>query len=95
MMPYGVPIPSAMKKLLLEQTVQVANQVEHGLQDELAALAKQFNVTMADKPVEGTASASWVEEQGARSMLSSITAGSQISFASRSPMSTAILVQTR
>ena len=64
MMPYGVPIPAAMKKLLLSQSATVADQVEAGLKAELEALASSFGVTMSDAPIEGEPSASWVEEQG-------------------------------
>ena len=64
MLPYGVPIPAAMKKLLLEQTGTVADQVEEGLRAELAALAERFGITLSDTPLEGVASASWVEQQG-------------------------------
>ena len=64
-MPYGVPIPKAMKNLLLKQSLEIANQVEEGLHAEVIALAKQFKLTMTDKPKYGEfASASWVEEQG-------------------------------
>ena len=64
MLPYGVPIPAAMKKLLLAQTGTVADQVEEGLREELATLAERFGLTLTDAPVEGVASASWVEQQG-------------------------------
>jgi len=64
LMPYGVPIPAAMKKLLLKQTKEIANQVEDGLRAEVEVLAKQFKVKMTDKADGKVASASWVEEQG-------------------------------
>jgi nucleotide-binding universal stress UspA family protein len=64
LMPYGVPIPGAMKKLLLKQTLEIADQVEEGLRAEVEALAKQFKLTMTDKANGETATASWVEEQG-------------------------------
>jgi nucleotide-binding universal stress UspA family protein len=64
LMPYGVPIPSAMKELLLKQTMEIANQVEGGLRAEAEALARQFRLKMTGKANGKTASASWVEEQG-------------------------------
>jgi len=64
LMPYGVPIPAAMKKLLLKQTKEIANQVEDGLRAEVEVLAKQFKVKMTEKADGQVASASWVEEQG-------------------------------
>ena len=63
-MPFGVPIPGAMKKLLLKQTTEIADQVEEGLRAEVEALATQFQLTMTDKVDANVASASWVEEQG-------------------------------
>ena len=64
-MPYGVPIPKAMKNLLLKQSLQIANQVEEGLHAEFVALAKKFKLTLTEKPLYGqSASTSWVEEQG-------------------------------
>ena len=64
MMPYGVPIPAAMKKLLLAQSGTVADQVEAGLRGEAEALAERFGVVFSEAPREGTATASWVEQQG-------------------------------
>ena len=64
LMPYGVPIPRAMKNLLLKQTKEIAAQVEDGLHAEVEALAKQFKVKMTDKPDGKVATASWVEEEG-------------------------------
>ena len=65
MMPYGVPIPSSMRKLLLDQSRTLADQVEDSLRAEVQALAKQLDVTLTDEPVyTDVASASWVEEQG-------------------------------
>lgn len=64
MMPYGVPIPSSMRKLLLSQSETVADQVEDGLRKEVEVLAKQFELNLTEAPVYNEASASWVEEQG-------------------------------
>ena len=64
MMPYGVPIPTSMRKLLLSQSATVADQVEDGLKKEVELLAEQFQLNLTDAPVYDEASASWVEEQG-------------------------------
>ena len=64
MMPFGVPIPAAMRKLLVEQSATVADQVEAGLRGELEALAARHGVTLADAPLENAPSASWIEQQG-------------------------------
>lgn len=64
LMPYGIAIPSALKKLLLSQSADVANQVEDGMRKELTQLAVQFGVTMSDTSITGQATAAWIEEQG-------------------------------
>ena len=64
LMPYGVAVPAALRKLLLSQSADVADQVEQGMRDELVALADKFGVTMADAALPDQASAEWVEEQG-------------------------------
>lgn len=64
MMPFGVPIPASMRKLLLSQSKIVADQVEDGLRREIEDLAVQFEIKLSAKPSNGMATASWVEEQG-------------------------------
>ena len=64
LMPYGVAVPAALRKLLLSQSADVADQVEQSMRDELVALAEKFGVTMADAALPDQASAEWVEEQG-------------------------------
>jgi len=64
MMPYGVPIPAAMKRLLIAQTATVADQVEAGLREEVETLAAALGLAMSETPLDGAPSASWVEEQG-------------------------------
>ena len=64
LMPFGVSLPASMKKLLLQQTSEIASQVEDGLKVELTKLAGELGITMVDRPDGRTASASWVEEQG-------------------------------
>ena len=55
---------TAMKKLLLAQSSEVADHVEEGLRKEMEGLAAQFKIKITDRPSTKTASASWVEEQG-------------------------------
>lgn len=64
MMPYGVPIPAALKKLLIEQSSTVADQVEGSLRAELVELAASLQVTLSEQPINGQATASWVEQPG-------------------------------
>jgi nucleotide-binding universal stress UspA family protein len=64
LMPYGVAIPPSLRKLLLSQSTDVANQVEDGMRKELTQLASQFGVTMSDAALDNQASAEWIEEQG-------------------------------
>lgn len=64
MMPFGVPIPASMKRLLIEQSRTVADQVESGLKQEVADLAARLGLRMSDEPTPGEATASWIEEQG-------------------------------
>ncbi|MFK7891680.1 MAG: universal stress protein [Granulosicoccus sp.] len=64
MMPYGVPIPASMKKLLLSQSAELADQVEDNLKKELEVLAKRLNIDIVEGYVAGKSSATWVEEQG-------------------------------
>ena len=64
LMPYGVAIPAAMRKLLITQSADVADQVEQGMREELATLAAKFGVKMADSALVEQASAEWIEEQG-------------------------------
>lgn len=64
LMPYGVPIPAFLKKQILEQTSDVADQEEARLKAEVFALAETFKLRMTEDPTSKSASASWVEEPG-------------------------------
>lgn len=64
MLPYGVPLPQFLKDRLQQQAADLASQVAGGLKDELDVLTQRFGVTLAETPVIGQATASWVEEQG-------------------------------
>lgn len=64
LMPYGIAIPSALKKLVLEQSKSVADQVEDSMRTELSVLADKLGITLSDQPKANEASASWLDEQG-------------------------------
>lgn len=64
LMPYGIAIPSTLRKLLLSQSSDVANQVEDGMRKELLALAEKFGITVSELPQPNLATAQWIEEQG-------------------------------
>ena len=67
MMPFGVPIPASMKKLLVTQAGEVADQVESAMRAEMAELAAGHGlpiVATSEAPGAGGPSASWVEQQG-------------------------------
>jgi len=64
LMPYGIAITAPLRKLLLSQSADVADQVEQGMRQELETLAASMGVAMSDTVLVGKASASWVEEQG-------------------------------
>jgi len=64
LMPYGVPIPAALKKMVVEQSKGVADQVEDGMREEVEVLAKQLDITFSEKPIANSASVSWLAEQG-------------------------------
>jgi nucleotide-binding universal stress UspA family protein len=64
MLPYGVPVPAAMKKLLYDQALEVARQVEEGMIKEVEALACRLGLEMTDNPAGNAATVSWIEEAG-------------------------------
>jgi nucleotide-binding universal stress UspA family protein len=64
LMPFGVPIPAFLKKQILEQASDVADQEEAGLKAEVHALAEMLKLRMTENPTGRSASASWVEEPG-------------------------------
>ncbi len=64
LMPFGVPIPAALKKLVQEQSMGVADQVEDSMRDELTALAATLGIEMVEQAIPNQASVSWLEEQG-------------------------------
>ena len=64
LMPYGIAISAPLRKLLLSQTSEVANQVEEGMHKEMEVLAARFGISLSDKSIPGEATADWIEEQG-------------------------------
>lgn len=64
LMPYGIAISASLRKLLVSQSTDVANQVEEGMRQELETLAENMGIVLSDTPVQGKPSASWLEEQG-------------------------------
>jgi len=64
LMPYGVAIPASLRKLLLNQSADVADQEEESMRKELEILAAAFGVPMTDAAIAGEATAEWIEEQG-------------------------------
>lgn len=64
LMPYGIAISAPLRKLILSQSADVADQVEEGMREEFMALAVRFGITLSDSPVKGQATTAWIEEQG-------------------------------
>lgn len=64
MMPFGVPLPSFVRDQILKQSAILADEVEKGLRDELHALAMKLGLNENDPPHGGTATVSFIEEQG-------------------------------
>jgi nucleotide-binding universal stress UspA family protein len=63
-MPYGIAITAPLKKLLLSQSADVADQVEDGMRKELDKLAVRLGITSSDRAMPGAATAAWIEEKG-------------------------------
>jgi nucleotide-binding universal stress UspA family protein len=64
MMPFGVPLPSFVRDQFLKQSQVLANEVEKGMREELHALAARLGLSETDPPHGGSATVSFVEEQG-------------------------------
>jgi nucleotide-binding universal stress UspA family protein len=64
MMPFGVPLPSFVRDQFLKQSQVLADEVEKGMRDEMRALAAKLGLSETDPPHGGTATISFVEEQG-------------------------------
>jgi nucleotide-binding universal stress UspA family protein len=64
LLPFGVPIPAAVRAQLTQSSTELFDAEEAGLRAELEALAKTLNVTLTDKPTGSAVTASFVEESG-------------------------------
>lgn len=64
LLPYGVPVPTFLKDQLQKQAIELANQVEKSLKSEFDMLVQKFDLTVSEAPIAGTATATWVEEEG-------------------------------
>jgi len=61
MLPFGIPVPSFMKKQITEAAAGLADEEEKTLRDEFGALLAPLGLTLADG---GQATASWREVPG-------------------------------
>ncbi len=64
LLPYGVPVPTFLKDQMQKQAIELANQVEKSLKSEFDMLVQKFDLSVSDGPIAGTATATWVEEEG-------------------------------
>jgi len=64
LLPFGVPIPAAVRAQLTQSSTELFDAEEAGLRAELEALAKTLNLTLTDKPTGTAVTASFVEESG-------------------------------
>ncbi len=64
LLPYGVPVPTFLKDQLQKQAIELADQVEKSLKSEFDMLVQKFDLTVSAEPIAGTATATWVEEEG-------------------------------
>jgi len=64
LLPFGVPIPAALRAQLAKSTSQVFDIEEAGLRDEVLALSKTLNIRLSDTADGKSVTASFVEEAG-------------------------------
>ena len=64
LLPFGVPIPAAVRAQLTQSSTELFDAEEAGLRAELEALATTLNLTLTDKPSGSVVTASFVEEPG-------------------------------
>jgi nucleotide-binding universal stress UspA family protein len=64
LLPFGVPIPAAVRAQLTQSSTELFDAEEAGLRAELEALAKTLDLTLTDKPTGTAVTASFVEESG-------------------------------
>jgi nucleotide-binding universal stress UspA family protein len=64
LMPYGIPIPDFLKRQLVEQSYDVADQEEAGLRRELEVLAGRLDLDRSGASIGKAATVAFVEERG-------------------------------
>ena len=64
LLPFGVPIPAILKKQLMKQAVELADQEEGVLRSEFIELAETLGLKVMQQPNGTSPSASWIEEAG-------------------------------
>ncbi|APX90314.1 universal stress protein UspA [Brevirhabdus pacifica] len=64
LIPYGVPIPDALRRQLVQNTYALADQEEQGLKDEVHALAQKLGLDDTGQNIGERATVSFVEEVG-------------------------------
>lgn len=64
LMPFGVPLPKALRKQMLEQASLVADSEEQALKEAFEALAKKLGVTVGANNGTDAPTAEWIEESG-------------------------------
>lgn len=64
LMPYGVHIPEFLRKQIVKQSYEVADQEEAGMRQELEVLAKTLNLDGSGNNIGKVATMSFLEEAG-------------------------------
>ncbi|MEK9911789.1 MAG: universal stress protein, partial [Candidatus Puniceispirillum sp.] len=64
LLPFGVPIPAALRKQLAQHSIEMFDAEEAGLRAEFEALCGVLNITMCDTASGKGVSANFVEEAG-------------------------------
>lgn len=64
LIPYGVPIPEFLRKQIVKQSYEVADQEEAGMRGEFEVLAGTLKLDHSGKNIGKAATASFVEEAG-------------------------------
>ena len=64
LLPLGFPVPTFMKKQMIDHAIEIANLEEKTLRATITKLAKKFKLKLTDSPTGKSASFSWVEEAG-------------------------------
>ncbi len=64
LIPFGVPIPEALRRQLVQNTYTLADQEEQGLKDEVHALSAKLDLDDTGQNIGDRATVSFVEEVG-------------------------------